>query len=91
MKTFASLTANESQDSHIEKYNVNRFGSSERDKFEVFCKKGVLKNFAKFSGKHLCQSLFSNKVADLRPATLLILLSPQLEHTVKSQSSFKPP
>ena len=25
---------------------------------EVFCKKGVLKNFAKFTGKHLGQSLF---------------------------------
>ena len=25
---------------------------------EVFCKKGVLKNFAKFTGKHLCQSFF---------------------------------
>ena len=32
---------------------------------EVFCKKGVLKNFAKFTGKHLCQSLFFNKVAGL--------------------------
>ena len=30
---------------------------------EVFCKKGVLRNFAKFTGKHLCQSLFFNKVA----------------------------
>ena len=29
----------------------------------VFCKKGVLRNFAKFTGKHLCQSLFFNKVA----------------------------
>ena len=29
---------------------------------EVFCKKGVLRNFAKFTGKHLCQSLFYNKV-----------------------------
>ena len=38
---------------------------------EVFCKKGVLKNLAKFTGKHLCRSLFFNKVADLRPATLL--------------------
>ena len=28
---------------------------------EVFCKKGVLKNFAKFTGKHLCQLLFLNK------------------------------
>ena len=34
-------------------------------------KNGVLKNFTKFTGKHLCQSLFFNKVADLRPATLL--------------------
>ena len=32
---------------------------------EVFCKKGVLRNFAKFTGKHLCQSLFFNKVAGL--------------------------
>ena len=29
---------------------------------EVFCKKGVLTDFAKFTGKHLCQSLFLNKV-----------------------------
>ena len=27
---------------------------------------GVLKNFTKFTGKHLCQSLFLNKVADPR-------------------------
>ena len=27
--------------------------------------------FAKFTGKHLCQNLFFNKAADLRPATLL--------------------
>ena len=32
---------------------------------EVFCKKGVLKNFAKFTGKHLSQSLFFNNVAGL--------------------------
>ena len=38
---------------------------------EMYCKKGVLRNFAKFTGKHLCQSLFFDKVADLRPATLL--------------------
>ena len=38
---------------------------------EVFCKKGVLRNFAKFTEKHLCQRLFFNKVARLRPATLL--------------------
>ena len=27
----------------------------------MFCKKGVFKNFTKFTGKHLCQSLFFNK------------------------------
>ena len=30
-------------------------------------KKCVIRNFAKFTGKHLCQSLFFNKVADLWP------------------------
>ena len=30
---------------------------------QVFFKKNYLKNFAKFTGKHLCLSLFFNKVA----------------------------
>ena len=30
-----------------------------------FVKKGVYRNFAKFTGKHLCQRLFFNKVAGL--------------------------
>ena len=34
-------------------------------------RKGALRNFAKFTGKQLCPSLFFNKVAGLRPATLL--------------------
>ena len=38
---------------------------------EVFFKKGVLRNFVKFIGKHLCERLFSNKAAGLKPATLL--------------------
>ena len=38
---------------------------------EVYCKKGVLRSFAKIKGKHLCQSPFFNKVAGLTPATLL--------------------
>ena len=33
--------------------------------------KGVLNIFAKFTGKHLSQTLFFHKVAGLRPATLL--------------------
>ena len=32
-----------------------KFRSSRPD---VFCRKGVLRNFGKFTGKHLCQSLF---------------------------------
>ena len=34
-------------------------------------KEGILRNFTKFAGKHLCQSLLFNKVAGLRPAALL--------------------
>ena len=33
---------------------------------EVFCKKGVLRNLAKFTRKRLLQSLFFNKIAGLR-------------------------
>ena len=33
--------------------------------------KGILRNFAKFTGKHLCQSLIFNKVAGLIPVILL--------------------
>ena len=39
---------------------------------EVYCKKDVLGNFAKFKGKqHLCQCSFFNKVTGLWSATLL--------------------
>ena len=38
---------------------------------ELFCKKGVLRKFTEFAGKRLCQSLFFNKFAGLKPATLL--------------------
>ena len=38
---------------------------------EVFCRKGVLRNFAKFTGKQLRQSFFFNKVTGLSPAILL--------------------
>ena len=38
---------------------------------EVFCENGVLRNFTKFTVKHLHHSLFFNKVAGLRSATLL--------------------
>ena len=37
----------------------------------VLRKKALLKNFAKSLGKHMCQSLFLNKVAGFRSATFL--------------------
>ena len=38
---------------------------------EVFCKKGVFKNFVKVTGKHLCWSFFLNKISGLQSTTLL--------------------
>ena len=43
----------------------------EKQSVEVFCKKGALRNFTKFTGKHLCQSFFFNKFAGLYYQTLL--------------------
>ena len=40
-------------------------GFSRSSRRELFCKKGVLRNFRKFTGKYLCQSLFYNKVAGM--------------------------
>ena len=46
---------------------------------EVFCKKGIITCFVKFTGKYLCQRLFFNKVALLlnfiKKETLAQLLS----------------
>ena len=39
---------------------------------KVFYKKGVLRNFAKFTGKHLRESLYFNKVAGLRSANVCL-------------------
>ena len=43
----------------------------EKFRSSLFCKKGVLRNFEKFTEQHMCQSLFFNKVAGLTSATLL--------------------
>ena len=44
---------------------------SRSSRSELFCKKDGLRKFAKFTGKQLCQSLFFNKVAALRPVNFL--------------------
>ena len=41
---------------------------------DVFCEKGVLRNFAKFTGKYLRRSLFFNKVADSGTGVFLWIL-----------------
>ena len=46
---------------HMILRGLNRSSST-----EVFYKIGILKNLAKFTGKHLCQSLLFDKVAGVR-------------------------
>ena len=38
----------------------------QKQPFADVLQNGILKNFAKFTGKYLCQNLFFNKVAGLR-------------------------
>ena len=45
------------------RYNQGR--NYQKQSPEVFCKKGVFENFAKFTGKYLCQSLFLTKLKTL--------------------------
>ena len=56
---------------------------------EVFCKKGVPRNFAKFAGKHLCQSFFFNKVAALR--LLAHMFSCEFSEISKNTFSYRTP
>ena len=53
---------------------------------EMFCKKGALKNFAKFTGKHLCQSLIFNKVVDLFRKPFFLEHLRWLLHVVRDES-----
>ena len=58
----------------ISKYTSDQYHShkdSQKQTSKMFFKKGVLKNFVKLTGKHLCCSLFFNKAAGLRTTTLL--------------------
>ena len=52
-----------------QKYNSSSSDNEEEGAEAVVCMcsaaRPVLRNFAKFTGKHLCQSLFVNKVAVL--------------------------
>ena len=56
---------------------------------EVFCKKGVLKNLAKLTGKHLRQSLIFNKVAGLRPVKTSITRNVSIANQTHVRSKIK--
>ena len=62
---------------------------------EVFCKTGVLRNFAKFTGKHLCQSIFFNKKAEVRnfikKETLAQVFSCEICEISKNTFSYRTP
>ena len=57
--------------SNITPRNFNELTLFRSSRSEVIFKKRVLRNFTKFTGKHLCQKLFFNKFEGLMPATLL--------------------
>ena len=46
----------------VESYLYTVSVTSQKQPPKVFYKKGILENFAKFTGKHLCQSPFFNQV-----------------------------
>ena len=55
-------------------------------------KKGVLRNFAKFTGKHLCQSLFFNKVAGFfKKETLIQVFSCEFCEIFKNNFFYRTP
>ena len=59
---------------------------------EVFCKKVVLRNFAKLTGKHLCPSFFLNKVAGLiKKETLAQVFSCEFCEISKNNFSYRTP
>ena len=51
--------------------SIKSAGRSRSSQQWCFVRKGILRNFTKFTGKHLCQGLFFNIVVGPRPATLL--------------------
>ena len=60
----------------------------------MFCKKGVLRNLTKFTGKHLCQSLFFNKVAGrnfIKKEALVQVFSCEFCEISKNTFSYRTP
>ena len=51
--------------------NLRSLRGNRRSHRRCSVRNGILRKLAKFTGKHLCQSLFFNKVSGLRSLTLL--------------------
>ena len=64
-------------------------GHNRRRHWPVFCKIFVLKNFAKFTWKHRCQSIFVNKVAGLKPCNFIKIETMAQMFPCKFCESFK--
>ena len=77
----------------LKKWSQNHiFTHCRSSRREVFCKKGVLRNLAKFTGKHLWQSLFFNKVAGLiEKETLAQVFSCEFCQISKNYFSYRTP
>ena len=63
---------------------------------KVFCKKGVLRNFAKFTGKHLCQILFLIRLQAeacifIKKETLAQVFSSEFYKISKNTFSYRTP
>ena len=57
------ISSNLCKKSSLQCYRLYNFPSFRSSHWRCSVRKGVLRNFAKFTGKHLWQSLFFNKVA----------------------------
>ena len=67
MFVFTSWLVSHEVCTHIQDFFGVMRNKLQKQPLEMFCKKiGVLKNFTKSTAKHLCQSLFFDKVAGLR-------------------------
>ena len=73
---------------------IDCFTSSRSSRPEVFCKKDTLRNSRKFTGKHLWQSLFFNKVAGrnfIKRETLAQVSSCEFSEICKNTFSHRTP
>ena len=74
-------------------YNLLSLKTFRSSRSGVFCKKGVLRNFTKFTGKYLrqSQSLFFNKVDFIKKETLAEVFSCEFYEIFKNTFSYRIP